>query len=414
MRKVAIVGTGISGVTLALRLQQLGVATTLFAERSPAEQRRGRIGNLVARFPATQDRERALGVAHWDEVEGAASWAIAVDVVGTPLGFRGRLDRPARGVDFRVYLSRLVEDYGQRGGAVVTGPPPADQAELVARTAGHDAVVVATGGSSPLAAELFGVRTDRTPAGAPRRRLLGGLYAGVVQDEPPAVSFNLVPGAGEIFQQPFLSERGVVSSILIEAVPGGPLDTISHDAWADGPAAFTGQLLALLDTYAPAIRAMVDAGRFGPLGPRHVLRGSVSPTVRHGGARLPDGRHALALGDAWVVNDPITGQGANIGSHCAWEMASALAGAEAVDEGFAAGLEDELWAFAGPVSGWTNAFLEPPPPHILDLLGQASTRQPVADAFARGFADPACFAAQLATPEGTAALVDGCLQPLEV
>jgi 2-polyprenyl-6-methoxyphenol hydroxylase-like FAD-dependent oxidoreductase len=129
---------------------------------------------------------------------------------------------------------------------------------------------------------------------------------------------------------------------------------------------------------------------------------------------LDDGRHALALGDAWVVNDPITGQGANIGSHCAWEMAAALAAADVVDENFAARLEEQLWAFAGPVSAWTNAFLEPPPPHVLELLGLASTRQPVADAFARGFADPARFATQLATPEGVAALFDGCPEPAAV
>src|SRR5919109_2131987 len=109
--RVAIVGTGISGLTLALRLQQLGVDTTVLAERSATAQRVGRLENLVARFPATQRRERELGVAHWDDVDGAASFGIDVDVVGTPLGFSGRFDRPARGVDFRVYLSRLTEDY---------------------------------------------------------------------------------------------------------------------------------------------------------------------------------------------------------------------------------------------------------------------------------------------------------------
>lgn len=53
--KVAIVGTGISGVTLALRQQQLGV-----------------------------------------------------DVVDTPLGFCGRVDAPVQAVDLRLPLSRLL------------------------------------------------------------------------------------------------------------------------------------------------------------------------------------------------------------------------------------------------------------------------------------------------------------------
>lgn len=129
---------------------------------------------------------------------------------------------------------------------------------------------------------------------------------------------------------------------------------------------------------------------------------------------LPDGRIALAIGDACIVNDPVTGQGANIGSHCAWHAATALTDTDRVDATFAARLEDELWSFAGPVTAWTNAFLQPPPPHIVDLLGAASAHQSVANAFAHGFADPVAFAGRLATPEATAALVRENLQPVEV
>jgi hypothetical protein len=35
--------------------------------------------------------------------------------------------------------------------------------------------------------------------------------------------------------------------------------------------------------------------------------------VRAGWAALPGGKYAMAMGDAWVVNDPVTGQGANLG-----------------------------------------------------------------------------------------------------
>ena len=158
----------------------------MWSERSPVERRAGRLENLVARFPATQDRERELGVAHWDDVEGAASCGIDVDVVGTPLGFRGHFERPARGVDFRVYLSRLSEDYVERGGA------------LARRTASGDAVgardhdrAVTTSSSSPpgaallSSATLFPVRSDRSPYREPQRRLLGGLYRGVEPTDPP-------------------------------------------------------------------------------------------------------------------------------------------------------------------------------------------------------------------------------------
>jgi 2-polyprenyl-6-methoxyphenol hydroxylase-like FAD-dependent oxidoreductase len=228
------------------------------------------------------------------------------------------------------------------------------------------------------------------------------------------VSFNLVPGAGEIFQQPFLTHDGVVAAILIEAVPGGPLEpAVQIDPAAD-PRTFVSTLLQTIGEFAPGLAARIDPRCFAPLGELDVLRGGVTPTARRAWATLPDGRLVLAIGDAWVVNDPITGQGANIGSHCAWHLAAALASTERLDEHFARRLEDELWSFAGPVTAWTNAFLRPPPTHVLELLAAATAHQPVADAFANGFADPAWFAAQLASPEATAAFVQNSRQLVEV
>jgi hypothetical protein len=401
--RVGIVGSGISGVTLGLQLQQLGVDTTLLCDRTAAEQRVGRLENLVARFPATRDRERQLGVAHWDDVAECGSQGIDVDVVGTPLSFLGRCERPAQGVDFRVYVARLVEDYLARGGRLMVGPLPATPTELVARAADHDVIVVAAGRSSGLAASLFAVRTDRSPYSRPQRRLLGGLYTGVAATDPPAVCFNVVPGVGEIFQQPFLTDRGIVAAMLVEAVPGGPLEPITRLDVAADPAGFAHALLNVLGTFAPKLAARVDAAHFGLLGPRDVLQGAITPTVRAGWTTLPDSRLALAIGDAWIVNDPITGQGANIGSYCAWRTAHALHAADRVDAAFAGELEDELWSYAGPVTAWTNAWLQPPPEHILGLLAAATAHQPVADAFANGFADPVRFAADLATPDAAAA-----------
>lgn len=401
--RVAIVGSGISGVTLALRLQQLGVDTTLLCDRAAAEQRAGRLENLVARFPATRDRERQLGVTHWDDVADCASQGIDVDVVGTPLGFLGRFERPAQGIDFRVYVTRLVEDYVTRGGRLVVGPLPATPTELVGGVPDHDVIVVAAGRSSGLAAGLFAVRRDRSPYTRPQRRLLGGLYKGVAATDPPTVCFNVVPGVGEIFQQPFLTDRGTFAAILVEAVPGGPLEPITRYDPAADPAGFAQALLSVLDAFAPKLAARVDAGHFGLLGPRDVLQGAITPTVRAAWTTLPDGRLALAIGDAWIVNDPITGQGANIGSYCAWRTADALYAADRVDAAFGSELEDELWSFAGPVTTWTDAWLQPPPEHILEVLAAATAYQSVADAFARGFADPVRFAADLATPNAAAA-----------
>ena len=94
--------------------------------------------------------------------------------------------------------------------------------------------------------------------------------------------------------------------------------------------------------------------------------------------------------------------------------ADALAGADQFDLSFADAVENELWSHAGPATAWTNTFLQPPPPHVLDLLAAAAANQRVADAFANGFADPATFAMMLSTPESCATFVKNITQPVEV
>ena len=150
MTSIGIVGTGIAGLQLALTLQQAGIDTTLYAERTPDEIRGSRLMNTVSRFGATVARERALGVAHW--VEDPCNYRdIHVAVTGTPVAFSGRLRQAAGNVDFRVYLAQLQEDYAARGGNVVIGRRSVEQ--IVAGTADHDLTVVAAGRES--VAEFF-------------------------------------------------------------------------------------------------------------------------------------------------------------------------------------------------------------------------------------------------------------------
>jgi 2-polyprenyl-6-methoxyphenol hydroxylase-like FAD-dependent oxidoreductase len=161
----------------------------------------------------------------------------------------------------------------------------------------------------------------------------------------------------------------------------------------------------LIEEHVPALAARLVPSDFALLGPMDIVSGAIVPTVRHVSARLGDGRLALAIGDAWIVNDPVLGQGANIGSHCAWAVAQAIAAGPRFDDAFARRIDEDLWAFAGPITALTNAFLQPPPAHVLDLLAAASAHQDIADAFATAFADPVMLAHTLLNPLATAALV---------
>jgi hypothetical protein len=145
---------------LALRLQQLGVDTTLYAERAPEEMRAARLPNTVGRWQHSLDREAALGIDHWDN-EAYTVRRVHV-AAGPPLAvsFVAELDSPLRAVDFRVLLPRWIEDYAERSGKVVVSGIPVDVAELDHLAAGHDLAVVAVGrGSIP---ELFPVDPARS------------------------------------------------------------------------------------------------------------------------------------------------------------------------------------------------------------------------------------------------------------
>lgn len=394
MSRVAIIGSGISGTMLALRLQQLGVESTLYAERSPEAMRAGRLPNTVGRWHHSLSREAALGINHWDG-DGATVHRVHLRA-GPPLSvsFLAELDSPLQATDFRVLLPRWIEDYAGRGGKVVVTGVPGDVAELDRLAGGHDVAVVAVGrGSVP---ELFPVDPSRSPYGEPQRFVLAGLFEGLALPEPFGVSFNIAPGVGEIFQMPLITDSGLGTNILIDAVPGGPLSDLARGPVEGG--AFVPRLIEALRLHAPAIAERVDPHTFRLRGPLDYIQGALTPAVRQAHAVLPSGTLALAIGDAWITNDPLAAQGANLGSHCAWVAAEALAGGGPFDAQFGAKVEEAMWEFAGPVTAFSNALLQPPPPHVIKMITAAGSNQIVANAFASGFADPVRTAALLANP----------------
>jgi hypothetical protein len=395
MTSIGIVGTGISGLTLALTLQQAGIDTTLYAEKTPDEMRAGRLPNSVVRFGSTVARERALGVEHWDSVIDA----MHVSILGTPVAFHGRVAEPACAVDFRVFLPRLLEDYANRGGRVVYGAMgPGD---IVARGADHDLTVVAAGRDAVGA--FFPRDEERSPHTAPQRVLCSAFYRGVAPLEPHGGSMSLAPGAGELFTFPFISRHeGPVTSILVEAIPGGPLEPLARTDHAADPWAFDALALDLIRRYAPLLHDRIDPAWWGVTDSRDILQGALTPVVRKPYCEVAPGRFVVAVGDAYVTNDPIAGQGANLGSLSAAVLAEAICEDLAYDEWFCRNLERRLWTCAEPVVNFSNALLAPPPPHVEAILGAAWERQSVADAFVDNFAHPDAMWRAIATPERAA------------
>ncbi len=405
MSDVGIIGSGYSGLTLALRLQQLGVSTTVYAEATPEERRASRLPNTVGRFPHTLARERALGVDYWSGPEDGMD-RVQVSV-GPPLSlaYEGRLRQPMQATDFRVLLSRLLEEYARRGGAVVFAPR-LEAADVARRAHRHRLVVVAVGRRSM--STLFPVDPQRSPYRAPQRLVFAGLFHGLARPPRRAASLNLAPGVGEIVQVTMRTRDGLGTNILVEAVPGGPLEPVATLPPTDEH--FLPTLVERLQTYAPAVAARIDPTAFALAGPRDWAQVALTPAVRRAWHLLPSGRLAVAIGDAWITNDPITAQGANLGSHSAWVAAEHIAAGGPFDTAFGRRLEDAMWAYAGPVTASTNAFLQPPPPHAVELLVAAARQPEVADRYVNLFDDPVAMWHTLSSPTGVAAFIAGASQ----
>jgi len=288
MAGIGIVGAGISGLTLALRLRQLGVEATLYSERDAESMRSGRLPNTVARTGGTRARERELGCEHYADPGNLMDTA-KFSVKGVPpLEFSGRISDPYSVVDFRLLLPALMDDFTRRGGEVVVSATAPDAAQVDRWSREHELMVVAAGRRS--VAELFPRDPTRSPYDSPQRRLLAGVFQGVRPST--AFGYNISPGGGEIFRMPMVTRHGQSSAILVEALPGGAFEQLTRMNPADvGPA-----LLAAIAEHAPRLREEIDAAEFALTGPEDVLQGAVTPTVREAVAKLPNGRVALAIG----------------------------------------------------------------------------------------------------------------------
>lgn len=403
MSDIGIIGSGISGLQLALRLQQLDVPVTLYSEQTAEELGSVRPRNFPARFAPTQRREDSLGVHAWQFDDARVhGWAVTVHGEDADLEFTAALTPPSSVVDFRLYLPHLLNEFAQRGGNVVIGPVDVDE---VGRR--HDLVVVANGNRSMR--QLFPVDETRSPYTAPQRILCSGFYHGIEEDVPHQLDIHFLPGLGEIFRIPFLTRLGPAHVLAFEAVPGGPLESPAHLDSAADPVGFHREVLRLVAEFAPSLRERIDTGRFGLIAPGELAQGGITPAVRRGWASLADGTCALAIGDAWITNDPLTAQGANLGSHTAFALADLITSATGpLDDGFCRDASARLWDHARHVVEWSNAFLAPPPPHVQGLFGRAAGDKRVADAFVSGFHDPVAMWEVLSSPDGVDSFVKSC------
>jgi 2-polyprenyl-6-methoxyphenol hydroxylase-like FAD-dependent oxidoreductase len=153
----------------------------------------------------------------------------------------------------------------------------------------------------------------------------------------------------------------------------------------------------------PQVFERIDTARFGLTGPEDLLQGAVTPVLREDYAVLPNGRVAIALGDAHSVVDPVVGQGANSASYSDWELGTVISEDPNFDERVAQKAAARHANRVRAISDWTNLMIAlPPAPHLLQLLGAMSQNPAVADEFTDNFNQPERQWDILATPSARA------------
>lgn len=403
MASIGIVGAGTAGLHLGLKLLAQGIPVTLYSEQEPDALRVGRLLNTVTHHAPTRARERELWVDFWGVPELAMK-RLSIHVhTPQPFSVHGRLREPSLCVDYRVYQPRLAEAFVERGGRLEVMPVDAVLLEKLAQR--HTLMVVASGRNGLTG--LFPRIPELSPHTKPPRLLFAALLKGLRMPQPHSMHTHLIPGQGEVFESQIITRHGRVPSTLIEAIPGTELAALISRKRDDDPAAFDATLLEIMRRFAPATYERIDPTEFGVRGPLDFLQGGFTPTVRRAWAPLGEGRFVMAVGDTHVTNDPIAGQGANAASASAFSLAHAIQDAllseRPFDESFCRDTEVRMWAAVAPTTHWSNALLEPPPPHLIDLMVAASRDTFVADAFVSDMLIPEHILPVCASPESAAA-----------
>lgn len=399
MRNILIVGAGQSGLQLALGLQAKGYGVTVVSNRPPEDIRDGKVMSSQCMFHDSLQHERDRGIAFWEKdcppVEGISFTVPHPEQAGVKaLHWSHRLDRIAQSVDQRVKVPGWMADFAKRGGRLLIHDAGID--DLERWTLEHDLVIVAAGKGE--IARMFERDAARSPYDRPQRALALTYVHGMrPREEHSAVNFNLMPGVGEYFVFPALTHSGPCEIMVFEGLPGGPMD-----CWRDvrTPSEHLARSLEVLRRFLPWEAARCEHVELTDA--NGILSGAFPPTVRRPVGKLPSGRVVMGMADAVMLNDPITGQGSNNAAKFAHAVETAILahGGAAFDAAFMQDTFERFWTgYGSHVTAWTNAMLQPPPPHVLQLLGAAAGSPAVARRIVNGFNDPTDYASFFMAPD---------------
>ena len=422
MSKIAIIGSGVSGLLAGLGLQKQGHDVTIHSALS-ADDWLTKVPptGTACRFSSSLDLERELGVNHWEDstpIEGI-HLTFCPKMGRQLIDLIGRFENKALAIDVRRQSHQWTHDFETRGGTVVVENVDVPRLEEIA--AGADLTLVAAGKAD--IGKIFEVDTARSVYDKPQRKLAMFVMKNIDLDRSRdgiplhhGIKFNFFATAGEQFSIPYWHKDGYQCwNALFEARPGGIFD--KFDDCKDGHAVLA-RVKELFKEHIPWDYQWIKDAELAD--EKGWLKGAFTPCFKKPVGYLPSGAPVMALGDMANSLDPIGGQGAN---NCYRQIKNLLQAMEEnteadYGEDWMNATFDRFYEDSGKVTNdFNNLLLEEITPAAQRLLiaqygsnGQAdngSVHQIVANAFCNNFDDPNRLTAQLLQPKEALAFMNG-------
>ncbi|MBD2359359.1 oxygenase [Tolypothrix sp. FACHB-123] len=384
MRQIAIIGAGQAGLHLGINLVEAGYAVTLFSDRTPEAVLNGKVGAFPILFPDALQLEQRLNF--WqEEFPGSDLFRSEVCDPQGNLAFTvsSLLERPWQGVDQRLKFSTWMQEFIKIGGELVVRSMAIADLEECAKN--YDLVVVSTGRGS--FSTLFAPDTEKTQHDKPKRHIAGAIVTGVQQDETElrTSKMTIIPEVGEILQMPFYAKDEISAQVIaIEAYPGGAMDQFTG---VQSGAELLETIKKVIQQFKPwsyeAVKNIELADE------QSWVNGAITPTIRKPIGRLPSGAIVMGVGDAVILHDPLTGQGANSATKMAHLLKQRIIehGNQHFDESWMQRVFDEFWTYAQYTYAYTDCLLSPPA-YLQEIMGAMAENPEVTQDYLNGVNHP--------------------------